>query len=92
MRLNYQANRQIAGKKIPSLWGKNWDEIGVFVAYYYSYSKISHLLRAHYRETVFFNHVAHKLLILVYNPCICTVQLKTTQLHIYEFKLYLFKS
>jgi hypothetical protein len=58
MRLNYQANRQIAGKKIPSLWGKNWDEIGVFVAYYYSYSKISHLLRAHYRETVFFNHVA----------------------------------
>jgi len=28
MRLNYQANWQIAGKKIPSLWGKNWDEIG----------------------------------------------------------------
>lgn len=57
MRLNYQANRQIAGKKIPSLWGKNWDEIGVFVAYYYSYSKISHLLRAHYRETILQNHM-----------------------------------
>ena len=58
MRLNYQANRQIAGKKIPSLWGKNWDEIGVFVACYYSYSKISHLLRAYYRDVIFLNHVA----------------------------------
>ena len=26
---------------------------------------------------------------LVYNPCICMVQLKTTQLHRYGFKLYL---
>lgn len=39
---------KITGKKIPSLWGKNWDEIGVFLSYYYSYSKISHLLVSHY--------------------------------------------
>jgi hypothetical protein len=30
---------KITGKKIPSLWGKNWDEIGVFIAYCYSYFK-----------------------------------------------------
>ncbi len=54
---NHQKFNKSQAKKIPSLWGKNWDEIGVFVAYCYSYSKISHLLKAHYRETVLQNHM-----------------------------------